>query len=55
MVNTSDYADTVLLAQRARITREHLNRLKAGRYDPSVGSLQRIAKALGVKVTELVK
>jgi transcriptional regulator with XRE-family HTH domain len=29
--------------------------LEAGRYDPSVGTLQRIAKALGVPVTELLE
>ena len=43
------------LASRARISREHLNRLEAGRYDPSVGTLTRIAKALGVPVTELLE
>jgi len=43
------------LARRAKVTREHLNRLEAGRYDPSVGTLQRIAKALGVSVTELLE
>ena len=43
-----------VLAERARITREYVNRLEAGRYDPTVGVLQRIAKALGVPVTELL-
>jgi transcriptional regulator with XRE-family HTH domain len=45
----------VVLAQRAKITREYVNRLEAGRYDPTVGTLQRIARALGVPVTELLK
>lgn len=42
------------LAKRARISREYLNRLEKGRYDPTVGVLQRLAKALGVSVTELL-
>ena len=44
-----------LLARRAKIAREHVNRLEAGGYDPSVGTLTRIAKALGVPVTELLE
>ena len=43
------------LAKRARITREYVNKLEAGRYDPTVGVLQRLAKALKVKVTELLE
>jgi len=43
------------LAARARTSREHVNRLEAGRYDPTVGTLQRIARALGVPVTELLE
>ena len=42
------------LAQRAKITREYVNRLEAVRYDPTVGVLQSLAKALGVPVTELL-
>jgi transcriptional regulator with XRE-family HTH domain len=42
------------LAKKARISREHLNRLEAGRYDPAVGVVQRLAKALGVSLTELL-
>jgi transcriptional regulator with XRE-family HTH domain len=43
------------LARKARITREYVNRLEAGRYDPTVGVLQRLAKALGVPVTALLE
>ena len=43
------------VAKKARITREYLSRLEAGRYDPTVGVLQRLAKALKVKVTELLE
>jgi transcriptional regulator with XRE-family HTH domain len=42
------------LAKKAKITREYVNRLEAGRYDPTVGVLQRLAKALGVPVTALL-
>jgi transcriptional regulator with XRE-family HTH domain len=43
------------IAAKAGITREYVNKLEAGRYDPTVGVLQRLAKALGVPVTELLK
>jgi transcriptional regulator with XRE-family HTH domain len=43
------------LARKARLTREYVNKLEAGRYDPSVGVLKRLAKALGVPVTELLE
>lgn len=43
------------LAKLAKITREYVNKLEAGRYDPTVGVLQRLAKALKVKVTELLE
>jgi transcriptional regulator with XRE-family HTH domain len=43
------------LAERADISREYLRRLEAGRQDPTVGTLQRLAKALGVKVTKLLE
>ncbi len=43
-----------VLARKAKITREYVNRLEAGRYDPTVGVLQRLAKALGVPVADLL-
>jgi transcriptional regulator with XRE-family HTH domain len=43
------------LAKRAKITREYVNRLEAGQYDPTVGVVQRLAKALGVRLTELLE
>ena len=42
------------LAKRASITREYVNKLEAGRYDPTIGTLRRLAKALGVPVVELL-
>ena len=43
------------LGNRSDLTREYINKLEAGRYDPTLGALQRLAKALGVKVTALVE
>jgi DNA-binding XRE family transcriptional regulator len=42
------------LAARAAITRKYVVELEAGRYDPTVGVLRRIAKALGLKPSELI-
>jgi transcriptional regulator with XRE-family HTH domain len=43
------------LAMAARISREYVRKLEAGRSDPTVGVLQRLAKALGVPVTALLE
>jgi transcriptional regulator with XRE-family HTH domain len=43
------------LAKKARITREYVNKLEAGRYDPTVGVITRIAKALDVSVGRLLQ
>jgi putative transcriptional regulator len=43
------------LAAKAKITREYVNKLEAGRYDPTLGVAQRLAKALGVTLADLVK
>ena len=43
------------LAERAGISREYLNRLEAARQDPSLSVLEKLAKALRVKVADLVK
>lgn len=42
------------LAERADVSREYIRKLEGGGYDPTVGTLQRIAKALGVSLTELL-
>jgi len=41
----------VELARKAGISREYLNRLEGGRHDPTLGTLTRLAKQLGVKLT----
>jgi len=43
------------LATAAGISREYVRKLEAGRSDPTVGMLQRLAKALGVPVTALLE
>jgi transcriptional regulator with XRE-family HTH domain len=43
------------LAQKAKITREYVNKLESGRYDPTMGVVQRLARALGVPVAELLE
>ena len=43
------------LAKQTHITREYVNKLEAGRYDPTVSVVQRLAKALKVTVAELVE
>jgi ribosome-binding protein aMBF1 (putative translation factor) len=42
------------LAARAAITRRYVVELEAGRHDPTVGVLRRIAKALGLKPSQLI-
>lgn len=41
------------LAAKARVSREYIRKLEAGRYDPA-GTLRRIAKALDVPLAELL-
>jgi transcriptional regulator with XRE-family HTH domain len=43
------------LAKLAGVSRSHLMAIEAGRTDPSVGTLCKIAAALGVPVTELLE
>jgi transcriptional regulator with XRE-family HTH domain len=43
------------LAKKAGVTREYVNKLEAGRYDPTVGVLKRLASVVGVPLTELVR
>ncbi len=42
------------LAEWADVSREYIRKLEGGGYDPTVGTLQRIANALGVSLTELL-
>jgi transcriptional regulator with XRE-family HTH domain len=42
------------LAEHAGYSREYVNKIEAGRYDPPLSTLNALAKALKVKVSELV-
>ena len=41
-------------AERAGLGREYINKIEAGRYDPPLSTLNILAEALGVPVTELL-
>ena len=43
------------LAQRAHLTRVYITRLEAGQQDPSLSTINALAKALGVPVTALLE
>jgi transcriptional regulator with XRE-family HTH domain len=42
------------LAKKAEISREYIARLETGKQDPSLSTLVKLAKALKVKVGELL-
>ena len=43
------------LAKRARLTRVYITRLEAGRQDPSLSTINALARALGVPVGGLLE
>jgi transcriptional regulator with XRE-family HTH domain len=42
------------LAHKAGITREYVNKLEGGRYDPTLSVVRRLAKALKCSISELI-
>ena len=42
------------VAKDAKISKQYLGRLEAGKHDPTVGTLQRLAKALNVPLLRLL-
>jgi transcriptional regulator with XRE-family HTH domain len=44
-----------ILAKRAHLTRVYITRLEAGRQDPSLSTINALAKGLGVPVTALLE
>jgi len=48
-------AKQATLAERAGFTREYVNKIEAGRYDPPLSTINALAKALRVKVARLVE
>lgn len=43
------------LAERAGLSREYVNKIEAGRYDPPLSTINALAKALGVKPGRLME
>jgi transcriptional regulator with XRE-family HTH domain len=54
-IRTSKGLSQYALAQEAGVSREYIRKLETGESDPTVGMLQRLAKALGVPVTEMLE
>ena len=54
-LRTAKQLSRYALAQQAGISRVYLAKLEAGLSDPTLGMLQRLAKALKVTLVELVK
>jgi transcriptional regulator with XRE-family HTH domain len=42
------------LAEKSGVSRQYIRLLEAGESDPTVGMLQRLAKAMGVTLTDLL-
>ena len=43
------------LAELVGLSREYINKIEAGRYDPPLSTISALAKALKVKPAELLK
>ena len=43
------------LAERAGFSREYVNKIEAGKYDPPLSTLNSLARALGVKLGALLE
>jgi len=43
------------LAEKSRVGRSHLARLETGKQDPTLSTLEKLAKALNVDVAKLLK
>lgn len=53
-LRTAKEMSQAALAKRAGLSREYVNKIEAGRYDPPLSTLNSLAKALGVPVAELL-
>lgn len=42
------------LAEKSGVSREYIARIELGQHDPTLSTLEKLAKALGVKVSALV-
>ncbi|MBI4560550.1 MAG: helix-turn-helix transcriptional regulator [Candidatus Rokubacteria bacterium] len=43
------------MAEKSGVSREYIARLETGKQDPTLGTLQKLAKALKVKLPDLLK
>jgi transcriptional regulator with XRE-family HTH domain len=43
------------LARKVGVSREYIARLETGKHDPPLSTIEKLAKALKVKVTELLE
>lgn len=43
------------LAERSGVSREYIARIELGQHDPTVSTLEKLAKALGVKAARLLE
>ena len=43
------------LADRSGVSREYIARIELGHHDPTVSTLEKLAKALGVKIGRLLE
>jgi len=54
-LRTAKKLSQAALAERARLSREYVNKIEAGRYDPPLSTINALAKALRVDVAKLLK
>jgi transcriptional regulator with XRE-family HTH domain len=54
-LRTARHLSQQALADKAGISREYLARLEAARQDPTLGTLEKLAKALRVRVEALIR
>jgi len=43
------------LAEKIGVSREYIARLETGKHDPPLSTLEKLAKALGVKIAKLLE
>jgi transcriptional regulator with XRE-family HTH domain len=43
------------LATLSTVSREYIARIELGQHDPTLSTLEKLAKALGVKVSKLIE
>ena len=43
------------LARRCDLSREYINKIEAGKYDPPLSTINALAEALGVSVAKLLR